>query len=171
MRLFRRKQQPPAVPDAYDEAYLGLRSRALGLTAEELGDVAAGAPVIALLMEDAYPEAVATLVGVVDGSTSLYFSNGGGMIGAGEHAEVAEATARWLQVGADALRELPPVTSAPPPPPLGLTQFVAVTPRGLRCAGAGEDELGRGRHVLSPLFHAAHDVITQIRLLDERPSE
>jgi len=32
---------------------------------------------------------------------------------------------------------------------------------------AAESELGEGRSVLSPVFHAAHAVITQLRLIDE----
>jgi hypothetical protein len=45
-----------------------------------------------------------------------------------------------------------------------MTQFVAVTPDALRGAVAAEEDLGEGRHRLSPLFYAAQDVITQIRL-------
>ena len=56
------------------------------------------------------------------------------------------------------------MVSDPALPNLGLTQFVAVTPDGLRGVVAPEKELGEGRHALSPLFHAGHDVITQIRL-------
>ncbi len=47
-------------------------------------------------METGYREAVATLVGVVDGTSSLYFSNGGGFIGAGSHAAVAEANRTFV---------------------------------------------------------------------------
>jgi hypothetical protein len=45
-----------------------------------------------------------------------------------------------------------------------MTQFVAVTAAGLRGAVAAENDLGKGRHELSLLFHAGQDVITQIRL-------
>ena len=42
---------------------------------------------VAILMETGYPEAVATLIAVADGTTSMYFSNGGGVIAAvREHA-------------------------------------------------------------------------------------
>jgi len=47
-----------------------------------------------VVMETGYPEAVASLVVVADGTTSLYFSNGGGIIGAGEHSSVRTA-ALW----------------------------------------------------------------------------
>jgi hypothetical protein len=146
------------------DTYLALRRQVLDLTAHQLGGRTS--PLIALLMETGYPQAVATLVGVVDCSTSLYFSSGGGTIGAGEHAAVAAATEQWLQLGIGVLGQLSPVDD-PPLPTLGQTQFVAVTPAGLLRAVTAEDALGDGGHVLSPLFHAAHDVITQIRMLDE----
>jgi len=145
------------------EIYGELRQQILRLTPEQLGDRFSGAPILALLMETGYPEAVATLVGVVDGTSSLYFSNGGGFIGAGAHASVAEANERWLESGLTFLPELSAVTD-PPPPDEGMTQFVAVTPGGLRGAVAPEDDLGEDRHDLSPFFCAAQDVITQIRL-------
>jgi hypothetical protein len=165
MRFFGRKRSTePASPA---EAYEGLRQQVLSLTSDQLGSGFADAPLLALLMETGYPEAVATLVGVADGTSSLYFSNGGGLIGAGTHDTVAEANRRWLEAGRALLPELS-VTAGPPLPAEGMTQFVAVTPTGLRGIVAPEDELGEGRHGLSPLFYAGQDVITQIRLVQRR---
>ena len=147
------------------DAYLGLRQQVLDLTPDQLG-IASDTPVIALLMETRYPEAVATLVGVIDGSTSLYFSNGGGVIGAGAHPEVAAATERWLDMSLDVLPQLSAVRE-PPLPDEGLTQFAAVTPNGLLSVTAPEDELGEGGHPLSPFFYSGQDVITQIRLAEK----
>ena len=160
MGLFRRKKHRQ--PDA--EVYSELRKQVLQLTPTKLGDEVDG-PIVALLMETGYPEAVATLVAVADGTTSLYFSNGGGVIGAGEHAAVSEANRRWLEVANSVLPQLSEVTD-PSPPAEGQTQFVAVTREGLRGAGAAEEELGEGQHALSPLFYAGQDVITQIRLVE-----
>jgi hypothetical protein len=162
MTLFRRKKNDatPAVADVFSE----LREQALRLAPDQLGDaVPAEAGILALLMETGYREAVATLVAVADGTTSLYFSNGGGFVGAGTHPTVAEASRKWLEAGKTFLPALSEVTE-PPLPGVGTTQFVAVTPDGLRGAVAPEDDLGGNRHELSPLFHAAHEVITQIRL-------
>jgi len=163
---FRRKPDPdhPSKAEVYD----GLRQQVLRLSADQLeGHAIADAPILALVMETAYPEAVATLVAVVDGTTSLYFSNGGGIIGAGTHATVAEASRRWLESGQTALPLLSEIAD-PPLPGERVTQIVAVTPEGLRGAVAPEEELGNGEHPLSPLFYAAHDVITQIRLVESR---
>jgi hypothetical protein len=162
MPLFRRKQEAatPPVADVFSE----LRWQALRLTPDQLGGaVPTEAGILALLMDTAYREAVATLVAVVDGTTSLYFSNGGGFVGAGTHPTVAEASRLWLEAGGTLLPALSNVTE-PPLPGVGMTQFVAVTPEGPRGAVAPEDNLGGNRHELSPLFHAAHEVITQIRL-------
>jgi hypothetical protein len=98
---FRRKRDAERPPPA--EVYMGLRQQVLSLTPVQLGAELADAPILALLMETGYPEAVATLVAVVDGTSSLYFSNGGGLLGAGEvprpapvgvhHVDVAVAAA------------------------------------------------------------------------------
>lgn len=160
MSLFGRKRRPRQSPT---DVYQGLRGQVLELTLEQLGDTYAGEPILALLMETGYPEAVATLVAVVDGTTSLYFSNGGGIIGAGEHPTVADVSRRWLEAGPTVLPALAEVAD-PPLPETGMTQFVAVTPHDLRSAVAVEDDLGNNRHALSPFFYAAQDVITQIRL-------
>ena len=145
MRLGRKRHggEPPA------DVYTGLREQIFALTPDQLGAASAGAPILALVLETGYDEAVATLVGVVDGTTSLYFSNGGGIIGAGAHAAVAEATRRWLEAGNAFLAALTAVAD-PPLPGRGMTQFVAVTPQGLRSAIAVEDDLGNNRHALSP---------------------
>jgi hypothetical protein len=162
MRFFGRKRDTEQPPPA--EVYEGLRQQVLRLTPDQLGNGAlADAPILALLMETGYPEAVATLVAVVDGTSSLYFSNGGGFMGAGTHATVAGASRKWLETGQEFLPQLSVITD-PPLPTDGLTQFVAVTREGLRGVVAPEEELGEGRHRLSPLFYAGQDVITQIRL-------
>jgi hypothetical protein len=166
VRFFRRGQDHAETATA--ETYLGLRQQVLTLTPGQLGDaVSADEPMLALLMETGYPQAVATLVAVADGSASLYFSNGGGIIGAGTHASVAEASRRWLELARDFLPQLPDVTD-PSLPEEGLTQFVGVARDGLHGTIAREADLGQETHPLSPLFYAGHDVITQIRLATEK---
>lgn len=62
--------------------YDDLRSQALSLSAE-LAGAHKEDEVFGVLMETGYPKAVATLVSARDGAASLYFSSGGGTIGAG----------------------------------------------------------------------------------------
>jgi hypothetical protein len=164
VRFGRKRGDGERAPEA--ETYVGLRQQVLALQPDQIG-LASDTPVTALLMETGYPAAVATLVAVVDGTTSLYFSNGGGIIGAGSHPDVAAATERWLRTSTDLLPHLSPVDQ-PPLPGEGLTQFVAVTPNGLFSVAALEDELGEGGHPLSAFFYSGQDVITQIRLAETK---
>ncbi len=53
---------------------------------------------------------------------------------------------------------------APPLPSIGRVIFYILTFSGAYTADADENELGEGKHHLSPLFYAGQDVITQIRL-------
>jgi hypothetical protein len=148
------------------DVYLGLRQQALNVNRDQLSEPAPGR-IVALLMETGYPEAVATLVGLADGTTSMYFSNGGGMIGAGGHEQVAEATRRWLALAEAFLDGFAATPAEPGLPGEGETQFVAITEDGRSILRAPDDDLGEGRHSASPLFHAAHAVISEIRLVDE----
>ena len=50
----------------------------------------------AAMMEMRLGKADVSLVAVAEGSTSLYFSRGGGIIGGGEHDSVRAANHKWL---------------------------------------------------------------------------
>ena len=47
------------------------------------------------------------------------------------------------------------------------TVFYVLTDSGILTDNALEDDLGYNRHPLSALFHAGHEVITQLRLMSE----
>ena len=81
------RRKPPTNPA---ETSQRLRTQALTRTARDIGVAPSSAhpTVFGILMETGYPEAVATLVVFAEGSTSVYFSGGGGVIGAGEHESV-----------------------------------------------------------------------------------
>jgi hypothetical protein len=113
-------------------------------------------------METGYPEAAASLFAVVDGTTSLYFSSGGGIIGAGEHAAV-RATLPPLFAAAEAhAASLVPAAATPLPEP-GRVRFYLRTFGDTLTAEAAEDDLGHLRHPLSSLFHAGQEVIAAMR--------
>ncbi|HUJ47600.1 MAG TPA: hypothetical protein VLV55_10755 [Rhizomicrobium sp.] len=148
-----------------DNPYAGLRSMALGTTAEALKLDALGPnDCYGILMETGYEQAVATLVCFLSGDTSLYFSNGGGVIGAGQHANVADAAKRFVTMGAKFVHEMREAAEAPLPA-LGVTIFYVLTTRARYAFDAPETELGNSRSALSPLFHAAHEVIFNLRPL------
>jgi hypothetical protein len=156
---FRRKQQTDPA-----DVVQGLRQQVLTIQANQLGvaPTAERPHVWGVLMETGYSEAVATLVVLADGTTSLYFSNGGGVIGAGTHDAVRVAGECFLSKAEEHVADLPTV-SATPLPDVGRVRFYVRTFTGILGAEADQEDLGEGRHELSPLFHAGHAVITAVR--------
>lgn len=81
-------------------------------------------PFWGVIMETGYSEALVSLVVFAEGTTSIYFGNGGGAIGAGEHQPVRAAGRKLLIQAAEHLSQLLPVASP-------------VLPRvGVSCRGA-----------------------------------
>ena len=114
------------------------------------------------IMELGYPTGIATLLTFAEGTTSLYFSNGGGVIGAGDHAAVRDAAEAFLDVVEVHLAEYGPVEETPTPR-IGRVRLYARTFAGTLGAEATEEQVGENLHPLSPVFLAGHAVITAIR--------
>jgi len=140
-----------------------LRQKALTVEASELklAPTAARPHVWGVLMETGYPKAVATLATFSDGTTSMYYSSGGGVIGAGAHAEVRNANEVLLSVTEAHLTAFSPAAGEPLPE-IGRVRFYIRTFGGTLAAEADEQDLGLGRHPLSPVFHAVHAVIAAV---------
>jgi hypothetical protein len=159
---FRKKKRVPST--AAD-----LRELALSFTPADFG--VASAPdrsrVFGALMESTHPEGTATLACFADGATSLYFSGGGGLIGAGEHATVrVAATAFLTSVEAHVFQFAAAAAESPRPfPPVGSTQFFVHTYSGLLTTVVDDAQLGTDHHPLSTVFAAGQGVITAIREL------
>lgn len=153
---FRRKPTPDPA-DTMRE----LRQRALTAGAEELENPP-DAEVLVALMEMGYAKATASLVAFADGTTSLYFSSGGGIIGAGDHPPVRAAASAFLSMAAEAMDQFSDADETPLPA-RGHVRFYLRTLRGTLMADGLEEDLGFGRHPLSELFHSGHQVITAIR--------
>ena len=155
--------KPKADPDPAAAAR-DLREAALRHRAQDLG--IAPAPelprVFGILMETGYDQAVASLVVFAEGSASLYFSTGGGVIGAGEHESVAEAMVPFFLTAEEHLGAFSRTAQTPYPAP-GRVRFYVRTYDGTLTAEASEDDLGNMRHELSNLFHAGHGVISAVR--------
>jgi len=147
-----------------EEAVRELRELALTRAAADLG-LSPGPEhpnVFGILMETGYPEAVASLVVFAEGSTSLYFSNGGGVIGAGEHASVRATLGAFFAETEAHLSAFTPPRSTPLPAP-GRVRFYLRTFRGTLTAEADEQALGNMQHELSPVFHSGHAVVAAVR--------
>lgn len=162
-RLFGGDDKPP-----YDlaEVYTGMREQVLKLTDKDIGELK-GKPVWAVLMETGHDGAAVTVVAVAEGTASLYFSNGGGMIGLGAHDNVRPAALSLVKAAEPQLKHMKKTEKFPVPKP-GETFFYVVTPDGIFTYSAKEDDLGNKRDKLFPLFYQGHELITQMRIADEK---
>ena len=119
-KLFGKSSGPPRVPTDTSPkgVYSSLRGGALSTRRAEVGIPAPPrkAPVWGMLMETGFPEATVTLFAVTDGTTSLYFSNGGGVLGGHAHESVREANAEFLETANRLSRHLTATTTFPVPP-------------------------------------------------------
>ena len=118
------------------------------------------------MMEIRVSGAVASVVAVADGGASMYLSTGGGVIGAGNHAAVRGAAARFRTATAES-RGLFEVTEGFPLPDAGHVRFHARIGEGRYTADALEAAVRSGRHPLSTLYAAGQDLLTEIRLASE----
>ena len=82
-----------------DNPYEGLRQQVLDSKPDEnVKMLMDGKPIYAAIVDMDMDKAVATLACFIDGTTSLYFSNGGGQLGLGQaHEEVRNATVAFLR--------------------------------------------------------------------------
>ncbi|SFJ23980.1 hypothetical protein [Planctomicrobium piriforme] len=148
------------------EVYEGLRQQALNVKSEEAGSFS-GKPVWAVLMESGHSQAAVTLVAVGDSGSSLYFSSGGGIIGAAGLENVPVASSDFVKLAGTCLHDMKKTEEFPIVKP-DYTTFYVLTDKGVFTYTAKTDDLGENRDKLSKLFHQGHHLISQIRIATER---
>ena len=148
------------------QAMKGLRDRLLTSSPEELGLTGddAKAKVWGVMMEVTFPTGAVTLVSVRDGTASLYGSTGGGMLGGYSAQKEAK---RFVAEGAKHLASMKPTKSFPYPE-VGRIKFYVLTQDGVYTAEAAENEVQAAGHSLFPLFVAGNEVLTALRIANER---
>ena len=157
--------EPAKPPYQVADIYREMREAVLKLKPADQGETD-NSKILAVVMDTGFPEGAFTVIATVDGSASLYLSNGGGTIGAGGHQEGAKAAKALIAEASKHVSKMAATKEAPMVQP-EMTAFYFVTGKGLVTAMAKENELGEGHHELSPLFHKAHELITAIRAIDE----
>lgn len=160
-------KEPPFSTFEIAAIYRDLRTQILTLDAKKAGLVPEPTTGIwGILMETGYAKAIETLVALTGGTASLYFSDGGGIISAEQHDGPRKACDALIALAPRFLEQFKP-TPAFPLPDQGRIIFYLLTQDGVCTAAASEDDLARDRSPLSPLFHQAQAVITQIRRVEE----
>jgi hypothetical protein len=167
--MVRRRKDGPR-PD--DNPMAALRLQALHTNASDFGmEPSESFPnVFGVVMDMAYPNGVATLVCFADGTTSLHTSTGSGIIGGGAHPQVVRAGRELLRVAED-LRSCCVADPTDEPPLPGAVTIRLLTFDGRVAVTEQEVVLGEGHSPLSPLFHAAHAVLSELRQIDERSGQ
>ena len=114
---------------------------------------------------------VATLVAFDDGTTSLYLSSGGGIIGAGAHETVKQAAAQFRETAIAERARFAPTTQFALPSD-GRTVFYLVTDTDTLSTGPIVNaELQKGAHPLAHLARQAQAVIGAVREATNAPNQ
>lgn len=159
----------PAAAPQHSPVYTQMRQQALTQAPEELEFEGRRPRVWGAMMELGLPSGrVATLVVFADGTTSLYSSAGGGIVGSGSQRAVREASDEFLEAAAAAHRGMGAPAAEHPLPQPGRVRFFLRTNAGVHTAEASEDELKAGSHALSALYTAGQGVLTTVRPLNQQ---
>ncbi|MCA9393751.1 MAG: hypothetical protein KC900_06070 [Candidatus Omnitrophica bacterium] len=146
-----------------------MRNQALNLEPEDIGvhpskDLK---HVYGILMEIGHPDGVVTLIVLADGTVSLYYENGGGLIGAGGEAEVHKAAEEFLKVVEGHHRHFQEAHVGKLPEDGQVLFYVLTYRRGILTGEASETKLGDKTHGLTEVFFAGHNVISELRKIEE----
>ncbi len=171
---FKKRSDTPQTPSivatdkSLDELYSTWRQSALSMTRAKMGVAASplGAPAWGVVMDFGHDKATITLFTLIDGTTSIYFSTGAGVLGGHGHKCVRQANAAFIAEANRSLALLKPCDECPIPA-TGQVVFYVLTDSGILTGGALRNDLGYRRHPLANLFHAGDDVITQMRLVSQ----
>lgn len=147
------------------EAMKELRNKLLTSKPEDVGlsGEDAKAKVWGVLMDVSLPRGTATLVSIRDGTASLYTTSGGGVLGGYTARDEAKA---FVNEAEKSLKLMSPTKSFDYPVN-GLVKFYVLTSDGVFTVEAKPDDMiGKG-HELSPLFFAANQVLTRLRLASQ----
>jgi hypothetical protein len=150
------------------DVYLQLRDSVLTAKPDSLMTDASSLPKVwAVVMEIGGLKGTATLVAIADGTVSIYFSGGGGIIGLGPH-EGPKKASQALLAFAPLFLPLCGETSSCPLPLPGHTRFYLRTFERTLTREARTEDLDYNRDALSPLFRKADTLLTEVRLVDEK---
>ncbi|HEV2037681.1 MAG TPA: hypothetical protein VGQ96_03655 [Candidatus Eremiobacteraceae bacterium] len=145
-----------------------LRNQVLALSAKDVAGAPLPTGVFGALMEFTAGQTWVSLVAILDGTTSLYFGSGGGIIGAGKSEIVRKANRLFLEVAGQFVSRFAKTESYPTPQPNHM-RFYLLTSDGVRASDEIREDAVRQRgNELFGLYAAAQNVITQIRLVQEK---
>ena len=154
---------PSGPQDPQGKGTMALRHAVLSREPFKKMPPAAAGTVRAVVYDWNVGSGVATLVAFEDGTTSVYLSTGGGIIGTGSHESVKRAAAAFRNEAARLRSRFTPA-EAFPLPESGESRFYLVTDAAtLQSAALSEAELKGDGHPLHKLARLGQDVISAVR--------
>jgi hypothetical protein len=163
--LVRLRSAKQGAPKSAPEVYYGLRSQVFRASRSNLGIPAGSIPTEpwGVVMDLGVPRGSATVVALSDGNASIYLSSGGGYLGGGRsHESIRKAAQRVVSIAAE-IQAQTRATATYPPPQSGQVIFYLLTDVGVFTASASEEELRSHEHLLSRLYAATQEIITEYR--------
>ncbi len=148
---------------------VGLRQMVLTTSAEKLGFSAdADFPTVyGVLTEWDIDGVTATVMSLRDGTASLYTTSTFGIIGGQGHESVRQAAARHVKTANQFAKSGKPVTEFAYPKS-GQVFYYLLTYNGVQLVTGDMTAIERGPDPTRPLFAAAQDVLTELRLITEK---
>jgi hypothetical protein len=164
-------EEPPDSDYRPVATYMDLRSMVFGTDPAQLGPRKPDTRdrVWAMVIETGYPDAVATMIVLIDGTVSLYFSSGGGLIGLGDHEQISDAGHRLLRLAADFTPCFEEARDFPLPEK-GHTRIYLMAYSGVIEAEAAVDRPWKNATLL-PLVDRIRELFAMIRTLADQIAE
>jgi hypothetical protein len=120
-----------------------------------------------VLMEFWLNQAIVTVVSLADGTTSMYFSSGGCIVGSGTTPDPAAASRQLIRVAEQFLPVIPETVACPMPKQRNV-RFHLLTFTGYHSIELAESEIENKNHQLFRLYAYGQDVISKIRIHTEK---
>ena len=147
--------------------YADMRKMAFSVTSEQLGlNPIEKDKIYGIVSEMDMEGTTITVVAFMTGDTSMYFSSGAIIIGAGQHENVKKVVTKYVENGQKYLDKAIK-TEKTDLPKSGMTNFNFLTENGVYRISQSLSELESGTSEFSNLFAELNKVITEVRLKSE----
>jgi hypothetical protein len=166
---FGRKSKANTIANNSGNPYKELRDKALHITPQELElELPASKTVVyGVVMDWSMGADIVTLVSFQTGDVSMYFSNGGGMIGGGQHANVNSAAKTFIQKSQSYISKAKLTTETPLPGDGGIC-FYLLTNKGIYTAQEKLKNVQKAGSEWNSFFTEANVVISEFRIATEK---
>jgi hypothetical protein len=145
----------------FDQTFTDLRRMVLSRQPPISDPPAEHSQVFVVMLEMGLEDAVASVFAASDGSTSVYLSKGGAIMGTGMVPEVRDASQRFLRLAQTALVEMTPVDSFLLPS-VGRIRLHVVAGGGKFSFESSMDDIPNGPEPLRTLFQAGYEVLNRV---------